>query len=112
MNVEQPDYWLAYVGEDAMDGAGEITATAPTILDRTRLSRDARIVLAAADTYHGAHPTERVVFVAAVTRWLVRQHDTKWSDLAVDFARALAELDRHAPALLIDASPLTIDQPG
>ena len=48
----------------------------------------------------------RWLFVAAVTRWLHVEHGVSWTDLDVDFFEALAELDTHAPALLIEASPI------
>jgi hypothetical protein len=105
VTIEQPDYWLAYLS-DRDDCANEITAIAPCLLDRLRFSRDACAVLAAADAYRSAHPHHRVVFVAAVTHWLDRVKNITWDDLEVDFDGALADLDRHSPALLIEASPI------
>lgn len=105
MTLERPDYWLAYVSAED-DRTTEITATAPCCLDRPRFSRDARVLLAAAGAYHDAHPDQRVVFVAAVTRWLLRARELSRERLGIDFEGALDDLDRHAPALLIEASPL------
>lgn len=105
MTLERPDYWLVYLS-DGDDRAGEITATAPCVVDRPRFSRDTQLFLAAVDAYHATHPGERVVFAAEVTRWLDRDHGRSWADLEVDFYEALAELDVYAPELLIQASPI------
>ena len=108
MSLEHPNYWLAYLSEATETGPAEITVTAPEILDRQRFTHDAQILLAVADTYHGEHPKERVVFAAALTRWLHVSRGLGWSGLNIDFYDALADLDAHAPALLIQASPLTM----
>ncbi len=107
MSIEHPNYWLAYLS----DGQGEarddeIVAVAPEILDRRLFCSDAQMLLSAADAYHGCHRHERVVFAAAVTRWLYVEHRRRWDDLDTDFDEALSELDSHAPALLIQASPI------
>jgi hypothetical protein len=107
MSVEHPKYWLAYLS----DGEGEarddeITAVAPEILHRSLFGTDAQTLLAAADAYHDRHQYERVVFAAAVTRWLSEEHQIGWDDLDIDFYEALADLDAHAPALMIEASPV------
>lgn len=103
MNAEHPSYWLTYISEQTETGPDEITAIAPEILDRPRMSSDVRMVLAAADAYHDAHPHDRVVYLAGVTRWLFLQGAT-WRGLEVDFSAALADLDRYSPALLMEAS--------
>jgi hypothetical protein len=108
MSLHQPTYWLAYLVDATETGAAEITATAPEILDRPRFTHDARVLLAAADAYHDAHRHERVVFAAAVTRWLRLTQGIRWADLDIDFYDALADLDAHAPALLITASPVAM----
>jgi hypothetical protein len=108
MTIEQPTYWLAYISEATETGPMEITATAPGILDRPPFTRDARVLLAAADAYHAAHPQQRVVFAAAVTRWLHVEKCITWHELDMDFDEALADLDSHAPALLIEASPIAM----
>ncbi len=103
MNAEHPSYWLIYISEQTETGPEEITAIAPEILDRPRMSSDVRMLLAAADAYHDAHPHHRVVYLAAVTRWLFGRH-VSWRGLEVDFSAALADLDRYSPALLMEAS--------
>ena len=108
MNLEHPNYWLAYLSESVEDGPAEVTAIAPCAMDRPRLTYDTRGLLAAADAYHDEHPHERVVFAAAVTRWLSLSRSLRWYDLDIDFYAALAELDAHAPALLIEASPIVM----
>ncbi len=70
MSAQHPKYWLAYLSESPENRPNEITTTAPEILDRPRFSQDAQVLLAAADAYHAVHPHHRVVFAAAVTRWL------------------------------------------
>jgi hypothetical protein len=104
MSLECPTYWLAYLST-ADDEPTEITATAPPLLDRSGCGRDAQVLLAAADAYQSAHSWKRLVFVAEVTRWLVKEKGIEWSDLDVDFDEALADLD-GAPALLIESSPM------
>jgi hypothetical protein len=107
MTLEQPTYWLAYLSEAVETGPAEITATAPETLERPKFTRDARVLLAAADIYRAAHPIQRVVFAAAITRWLHMKGIT-WDDLDIDFYEALADLDAHAAALLIEASPIAM----
>ena len=106
MSLEHPAYWLAYLSDQGDARPDEITAIAPETLRRPLFSSDAQVLLSAADRYHHLHPHERVVFAAAVTRWLHVEHHRSWNDLSVDFYQALADLDRHAPALLIQASPI------
>lgn len=77
------------------------------MLPRERFSSDTQGLLAAADSFHAHHPDQRVVFAAAVTRWLHGQ-GFEWRDLDVDFFAALCDLDERAPALLIEAAQLTI----
>lgn len=107
MSVHQPSYWLTYLSEATERGSDEITAIAPGILDRSRFTADTQILLAAADAYRADHPDQRVVFAAAVTRWLHVERGIHWADLDCDFYDALLDLDRHAPALLIEAAPIT-----
>jgi hypothetical protein len=106
MSAQHPRYWLAYLSEATETGSNEITTTAPEILDRPRFSRDAQVLLAAADAYYDAHPQHRVVFAAAVTRWLYVDRGPSWDDLDIDFYDALLDLDAHTPQLLIEASPI------
>jgi hypothetical protein len=106
MSAQHPRYWLAYLSESTETGSNEITTTAPEILDRPRFSRDAQVLLAAADAYHDAHPEHRVVFAAAVTRWIHVDRGLSWDDLDIDFYDALVNLDAHTPQLLIEASPI------
>jgi hypothetical protein len=106
MSAQNPKYWLAYLAESPKNRPSEITTTAPEILDRPRFSRDAQVLLAAADAYHAVHPHHRVVFAAAVTRWLHVDRGLNWEDFGIDFYEALADLDAHTPQLLIEASPI------
>jgi hypothetical protein len=106
MSAQHPKYWLAYLSESTEKGSNEITTTAPEILDRPRFSRDAQVLLAAADAYHATHPHHRVVFAAAVTRWLHVDRGLSWDDLDIDFYDALLDLDAYTPQLLIEASPI------
>jgi hypothetical protein len=106
MSAQHPKYWLAYLSESPMNRPSEITTTAPEILDRPRFSHDAQVLLAAADAYHAVHPHHRVVFAAAVTRWLHLGRGLSWDDFDIDFYEALADLDAHTPQLLIEASPI------
>lgn len=106
MSAQHPKYWLAYLSESTETSPDEITTTAPEILDRPRFSRDAQVLLAAADAYQDAHPQHRVVFAAAVTRWLHVDRGLSWDDLDIDFYDALLDLDAYSPQLLIEASPI------
>ena len=106
MSAQHPKYWLAYLSESPKNRPNEITTTAPEILDRPRFSRDAQVLLAAADAYHDTQPHHRVVFAAAVTRWLHVNRGFTWDDLDIDFYDALVDLDDHTPQLLIEASPI------
>jgi hypothetical protein len=107
MSLDQPRYWLAYISEDVETGPAEVTAIAPEVLPRPGFTRDARVVLAAADAYHDANPRYRVVFLGSVTRWLHTSRGIRWADLDVDLDDALADLDLHSPALLIEAASVT-----
>jgi hypothetical protein len=84
-----------------------ITAVAPEVLPGERFSAETRGLLAAADALHVHHPGRRVVFAAAVTRWL-HGKGFEWNDLDVEFFEALRELDEHAPALEIEATQLSM----
>jgi hypothetical protein len=106
MSAQHPKYWLAYLSESPKNRPNEITTTAPEILHRPRFTRDAQVLLAAADAYHAVHPHHRVVFAAAVTRWLHVDRGLNWEDFDIDFYEALADLDAHTPQLLIEASPI------
>ena len=59
MTFVHPDYWLVYVPESTEDGPPELSALAPTVVDRRTLGRDARITLAVADVFHQDHPDIR-----------------------------------------------------
>lgn len=107
VNAQRPTFWLTYISEQTEIAPNEITAIAPEILDRPRLSGNVRMLLAATDAYHDAHPHERVVYLAAVTRWLFLKYVT-WRGLDVDFSAALIDLDRYSPALLIEASEIAV----
>jgi hypothetical protein len=106
MSLEYPHYWLAYLSDAADVYPDEVTAIAPEILQRSMFSRSTQVLLATADRYHDSHSSERVVFAAAITRWLHVEHGREWHDLDVDFDDALDDLDQYAPALLIQASPI------
>ena len=106
MSAQHPKYWLAYLSDETEDGANEITTTSPEILDRPRFSRNAQRLLATVDAYHDTHPRHRVVFAAAVTRWLKVDRDLTWDDLRIDFYDALLDLDKNTPQLMIEASPI------
>lgn len=105
MRIGQPDYWLAYLSEKD-EQAQQITVIAPCMLDTPRLPPDARALLGTVDTYRKAHPHQRVIFAAEVTRWLHHANNVTWGDLNIDFYQALTELDRHPPALHLPASPI------
>ena len=106
MSAHHPDYWLVYMSDSEHAAPGEVTAIAPAILDRPRFGPDARWLLAATDSYRDAHPHHRVVFAAAVTRWLRLTHGKTWDDVGVHFHDALADLDEHSPALLMTCSDI------
>jgi hypothetical protein len=106
MSAQHPKYWLAYLSESPKNRPNEITTTAPEILHRPRFTHDAQVLLAAADAYQAVHPHHRVVFAAAVTRWLHTDRGLNWDDFDIDFYEALADLDAHTPQLLIEASPI------
>jgi hypothetical protein len=107
MTLERPVYWLVYVPESTETGPPEITAVAPEVLPRELLSTDTEGLLATVEAFHAHHPDQRVVFAAAVTRWLHEQ-GFEWRDLGVAFFGALRELDERAPALLIEATQLSM----
>ncbi|MCU1394878.1 MAG: hypothetical protein JWM34_3306 [Ilumatobacteraceae bacterium] len=106
MSFEHPEYWMAYLSDGGDARSDEVTVVAPEILQRSAFTRDAQVLLAAADWYHERHATERVIFAAAITRWLYVEYEQSWLGLDVDFDDALEDLDHHAPALLIQASPV------
>lgn len=100
-------YWLVYVNAASQDGPPQLTMIPAGCTERERLIRDARSVLATADAYHAMHPGERVVFFGEITRWLVREQQTTWGELHVDFELALAHLDDHAPNVVLDTDLMT-----
>lgn len=100
-------YWLAYVNASSEHGPPQLTLVPVSITDRTRLSGDAKAVLATADAYHALHPVERIVFFGEITRWLIKEKQMTWGELNVDFEVALAHLDAHTPNLMLDTDPLT-----
>ena len=106
MSLEHPSYWLTYLSDADHTREGEVSAVAPEVLPRGPFNSDAQMLLAAADAYHADYPRQRVVFAAAITRWLFVVYGTRWVDIDVDFFDALSDLDAHAPALLIEVSPV------
>lgn len=100
-------YWLVYVNAASEDGPQQLTMIPAGCTERERLIRDARSVLAIADAYHALHPAECVVFFGEITRWLVKEKQTTWGELEVDFEVALAHLDHHAPNVVLDTDLVT-----
>jgi hypothetical protein len=107
MSVEHPAYWLVYVPQSTEEGAAEVAAVAPEATPRRLLGADARALLAQAEHYHELHPQQRIVFVAEITRWLDGWGDI-WTDVEVHLYEALHDLDEHAPALLVEVSPIML----
>jgi hypothetical protein len=100
-------YWLVYVNAASEDGPPQLTVIPARCTEREQLIRDARSVLATADAYHALHPDQRVVFFGEITRWLVKEKQTTWGQLEVDFEVALAHLDHHAPNVVLDTDLVT-----
>ena len=100
-------YWLVYVNAASEDGPPQLTMIPAGCTDREQLIRDARSVLATADAYHALHPGQRIVFFSDVTRWLVKEKQTTWGELHVDFQVALAHLDHRATNLVLDTDLVT-----
>ena len=100
-------YWLVYVNAASEDGPPQLTMIPAGCTEREQLIRDARSVLATADAYHALHPGERVVFFGEITRWLVKEKQTTWGELHVDFEVALAHLDHHTSNLVLDTDLVT-----
>jgi hypothetical protein len=107
MSLERPGYWLVYVPESTETGPPEVAAVAPEMLRPERFSTDTQGLLVAADSFHAHHLDQRVVFAGALTRW-VHAEGLAWHDLDVDFFEALSDLEEHAPALLIEATQVTM----
>ena len=105
MSLHISDHWLVYIAEPFNDSPVELIAI-PASVQRERLNRAPRVVLAAVDAYHDANPAQSVVFLASVTSWLHERHDLSWRELFVDLDEALADLQRSASAVGIDASPI------
>ena len=106
MSLEHSSYWLAYLSDGDHVREGEVTTIAPEVVPRISFTSDAQMLLAVADAYHRCRPRERVVFAAAITRWLLVAYGLRWPDVDVDFFGALSEFDANAPALLIEASSI------
>ena len=87
-----PSYWLVSGLEWQGDGelAEAAMAVAPGMIPRDALSHDARQVLGCADLYSRKHG-QRVVFFSDLTR-MFAEAGTSWSQLGVDWERALREL--------------------
>ena len=49
MSLERPEYWLTYLSERGDARPDEVTAIAPESLQRSKLTRDAQVLLVAAD---------------------------------------------------------------
>ena len=63
MSPHISDHWLVFVAEPLDDSPVELIAI-PARIERDRLDRAPRVVLAAADAYRDAHPDHGVVFLA------------------------------------------------
>ena len=66
------------------------------------LGRDLALVLHAGSQC-AATLGKRVIFLSDITRWLTETSRT-WEHIGVDFATALAELERQSPALFVTVS--------
>lgn len=101
-------YWLVYVNE-ASDHRGDpmITCVPAEATDRSKLTKDARTILVAADAFHELDPDQQVVFFGEVTRWLVREKKLTWAELNIDWAIGLAHLDHHVPNYMCDCDRQT-----
>jgi len=99
-----PSYWLVSGLEWQGDGVAEAAmAVAPGMIPRDALSHDARQVLGCADLYSRKHG-QRVVFFSDLTG-MFAEAGTSWSQLGVDWERALRELSAEEfPVMLLTIS--------
>ncbi len=100
-----PEYWLVSGLEWHGDQptAEAAAAVAPGIIPRVSLSHDALQVLGCADLYARKHG-HRVIFFSDLTR-MFADAGTSWSELSVDWERALRELhDGSFPAVFVTIS--------
>ena len=100
-----PSYWLVS-GLEWQGGGGlaeAAVAIAPGMIPRDALSHDARQVLGCADLYSRKHG-QRVIFFSDLTR-MFTEAGTSWSQLGVDWDRALRELSTgEFPIILLTMS--------
>lgn len=108
MSPHISDYWLVFVAEPSDDDWPIELVAVPACVGRVKLHRASRVVMAAADAYHDAHPARGVVFLASVTSWLRERHELSWRELLVNLDEALSDLQRCAAAVGIDASPIAV----
>lgn len=101
----RPEYWLVSgldwpAGERIAEAA---VAVAPTLIPRDGLSPDAYQILGCADLYARKHK-HRVIFFSDLTR-MFADAGTSWTELGVDWERALTELHAGSfPAVLLAIS--------
>jgi hypothetical protein len=106
VDLLSPSYWLVSGLEWQGDGesAEAAMAVAPGMIPRDALSHDARQVLGCADLYSRKHG-QRVVFFSDLTG-MFAEAGTSWSQLDVDWERALRELSTGEFTVML----LTISQ--
>ena len=100
-----PAYWLVHGLPWQRDGgmAEAAVATAPGMIPRETLSRDAFQILGCADLYARKHGP-RVVFFSDLTRMFTTA-GTSWAQLGVDWENALREIeDGPFPRLFLTIS--------
>ncbi|HWL42591.1 MAG TPA: hypothetical protein VNQ73_06580 [Ilumatobacter sp.] len=100
-------YWLVYVNDASDHGDPVITCVPAEVTERSKLTKDARTVLVAADAFRDLDPGQQVVFFGEVTRWLVREKKLTWAELNVDWAAGLAYLGHNVPNYMCDCDPKT-----
>ena len=101
----RPLYWLVSGLDWQGDGesAEAAIAVGPEMIPRDALSHDARQILGCADLYSRKHG-QRVVFFSDLTR-MFAEAGTSWSQLGVDWERALRELRTgEFPVMLLTIS--------
>lgn len=103
--ARQPAYWLVSgldwpAGERIAEAA---VAVAPTLIPRDALSPDAYQILGCANLYASKHK-HRVIFFSDLTR-MFADAGTSWTELGVDWERALSELHTGSfPAVFLAIS--------
>lgn len=105
VDLLSPSYWLVSGLEWQGDGelAEATMAVAPGLIPRDALSHDARQVLGCADLFSRKYG-QRVVFFSDLTR-MFAEAGTSWSQLGVDWERALGELRTGGfPVMLLTIS--------